>query len=225
MWVTSRARNCGPCSPRADAFNGFANRFLWLASKRARLLPEGGRLDRVNLAPMLDRLKSSLANVRGELRRDAPAVILWEEFYARTAAAKVPGILGAVTNRGEAQVLRLSALYALMDGSSVIGAAHLSAALALWDYCERSARWIFGQATGNPDAEAIFIALQSRGVVGLSQTQISAVVFQRNRRAEQIAAALDVLHGAGMAHRREFRETGGAPATLWYAGDGTKQTN
>ena len=145
---------------RSDAFNGFANRFLWVASKRAHLLPEGGRLEGLDLARVLDRLKSSLAKVRGELRRDAAAIQLWAKFYSRTANAEVPGILGAVTNRGEAQVLRLSALYALLNGCNVVGVDHLSAAFALWDYCEASARWIFGQATGNADADAIFAALQ-----------------------------------------------------------------
>jgi hypothetical protein len=210
---------------RSDAFNGFANRFLWLASRRARLLPEGGRLDRVNLAPMIDRLKTSLAKVRDELRRDAPAGELWREFYERTAKVDVPGILGAVTNRGEAQVLRLSALYALMDGASQIGTPHLSAALALWDYCERSASWIFGHATGNADADAIHAALQGKGEVGMSQTEISREVFQGNRKAGPIAAAMNVLKGAGLIYPREFRETGGAPAHRWYASHETKQTN
>ncbi len=173
---------------------------------------------------MLDRLKSSLANVRGELRRDAPAMTLWKEFYARTAAARVPGILGAVTNRGEAQVLRLSALYAMLDGANIIGEGHLAAALALWEYCERSVLWIFGNATGNTDADAIFAALQRRGKAGMSQTEISTEVFQRNRKAEQIAAALDVLNGACVVYRRELRETGGAPAHRWFAGDGTNLT-
>jgi hypothetical protein len=44
--------------------------------------------------------------------------------------------------------MRLSALYALLDKSAVVKADHLKAALALWEYCEASARFIFGEALG-----------------------------------------------------------------------------
>ena len=41
---------------RTDAANGFANRFLWLAVRRSKLLPFGGNLGAVDFAPMLRRL-------------------------------------------------------------------------------------------------------------------------------------------------------------------------
>ncbi len=41
---------------RTDAANGFANRFLWLAVRRSKLLPFGGDLESVDFAPMLRRL-------------------------------------------------------------------------------------------------------------------------------------------------------------------------
>ena len=46
------------------------------------------------------------------------------------------GMLGAVTSRAEAQVVRLSCLYALLDSSKVIRRQHMTAALAVWRYCE-----------------------------------------------------------------------------------------
>ena len=46
------------------------------------------------------------------------------------------GLYGAVTSRAEAQVVRLSLIYALLDCSPVIRQEHLLAALALWEYCE-----------------------------------------------------------------------------------------
>ena len=49
------------------------------------------------------------------------------------------GLAGAVTARPEAQALRLSVVYAALDGSSTIKVPHLEAALAVWNYCEASA--------------------------------------------------------------------------------------
>ena len=46
-------------------------------------------------------------------------------------------------------------LYALLDGSAVIRLEHLQAALAIWRYCEESARLIFGDKLGDPDADVI----------------------------------------------------------------------
>ena len=43
---------------------------------------------------------------------------------------------GAVTGRAEAQVMRISAIYALLDKSRLIRREHLEAAIALWEYCE-----------------------------------------------------------------------------------------
>ncbi len=161
-----------------------------------------------------------MARACGELRRTPEAEALWGEFYRRTAGIDVPGLLGAVTSRGEAQVLRLSGLYAMLAGADQVGVEHLRAGLALWDYCERGARWIFGAATGNADADTILAALTTAGSAGLTATEINAGVFQRNVTAERIATALDVLTRAGLAHRREIKPAKGAPAHRWYAGAG-----
>jgi hypothetical protein len=44
--------------------------------------------------------------------------------------------------------MRLAALYAVIDESHEIEREHLLAGLALWDYSEQSARYIFGDNTG-----------------------------------------------------------------------------
>ena len=79
---------------------------------------------------------------------------LWVERYPSLSEG-APGLLGAVTSRSEAQVLRLACVYALMDSSVAIELEHLKAALAVWDYAEASARYIFGDATGDPVADSI----------------------------------------------------------------------
>ncbi len=64
------------------------------------------------------------------MRRDEAAEALWAKAYERLGADP-GGLLGGATNRGEAQVVRLSLLFAVLDCSSVIREAHLRAALAV----------------------------------------------------------------------------------------------
>jgi hypothetical protein len=52
-------------------------------------------------------------------------------------------------------VLRISALYAAPDCSSIIQLPHLQAALALWDYCSDSAASLFGACVGDSVADRI----------------------------------------------------------------------
>jgi hypothetical protein len=66
-------------------------------------------------------------------------------------------------------VLRLSSLYAAFDCSTTVRVDHLRAALALWDYCFASARYILGDATGNPIADRIREALRDAGEEGLTR--------------------------------------------------------
>jgi hypothetical protein len=76
---------------------------------------------------------------------------------------------GAATSRGEAQVLRLSAIYAALDCSPLVEACHLHAALAVWDYCLASARLFFDDSPIDPTVQRIGKALDAApGVDGPS---------------------------------------------------------
>jgi hypothetical protein len=195
--------------------NGFANRFLWVCTQRARVLPESG--GEVNYGPLVERLHSALERGRsmGRLQRDDMARQLWAEVYPELSEGK-PGLFGAVTARAEAQVLRLSLLYAVLDGADAIGPAHLKAALAVWEYCEESARFIFGDATGDPVGDQILRALRLSGE--LTRTAIYSGLFGRNTSAARIEHALGTLQAAGLAHceMRPPSDAGGRPAEVWY---------
>jgi hypothetical protein len=138
-----------------DMANGFANRFLWAVVRRSKALPEGGHLDGDAIQAFARRLRGVLDAARQveRVERDEPARALWAERYFDLSAEQ-PGLLGAITSRAEAQVTRLSLLYALLAGRSVITVHDLKAAFALWEYCERSARYIFGMAVAeSPDEQ------------------------------------------------------------------------
>lgn len=203
---------------QTEAANGFANRFCWLAVKRSKCLPEGGRMELVDFEDVCAQLQLAIEFARnvGELKRDEETREIWREVYPELSEGRA-GMLGAVTGRAEAQVLRLSALYALLDRSKMIQAAHHHAAMALWNYCEQSARWIFGTFTGDKHADKILSALQSAGSAGLTRTEISEQVFNRNLASEKLSAALHLLNSAEHATSKA-EGTAGAPSERWIAG-------
>jgi Protein of unknown function (DUF3987) len=182
-----------------EASNGFANRFLWVCVRRSKVLPEGGRLNEVDFGEIARRLREAQNFAVGvrEMKRDAEARALWYQVYEKLSEGK-PGLLGAVISRAEAQVMRLACLYALLDCSAIISRKHLEAALALWQYCENSARFIFGDALGDPVADEILKVLREVEDEGLTRTQIRDL-FGRNRSTSEIIRALQKLIEAGFA--------------------------
>jgi hypothetical protein len=198
---------------RTECGNGFANRFLFLCVRRARTLPDGGNLADDALQELSDRLTETIKYAReiDEVKRDVRARAIWHAVYPELSEG-LPGLLGAVTSRAEAQVTRLSMLYALLDQSNVIHPAHLKAALAIWEYAESSARYVFGSAVGDPVADQILRSLRA-SADGLSRTEISSL-FKRNQDAQTISRALDVLRSENLA-RSEQRPTDKRPVEVW----------
>jgi hypothetical protein len=205
------------CLTLTESANGFANRILWARSVRSKCLPEGGSLSDRELDALAVSLRPAVefGRVARLLRRDDAARKLWAKVYPELSDGQ-PGLLGAVTSRAEAQVLRLSMLYALLDCSDEIRVPHLEAARAVWDYCEKSARWIFGDALGDPVADTILSGLRGSRDKGLTRSQISGL-FERHRAAAEIEAALCLLQEKGLAHS-ESSETAGRSAEVWFIG-------
>jgi hypothetical protein len=207
---------------QTESANGFANRFCWLAVKRSRCLPDGGAIQTVTFDDVISDLKSAVDFAKDflEIFRDPEAKKLWREAYPGLSEAQ-PGISGAVTGRAEAQVMRLSAIYALLDKSRLIRPEHHLAAMALWKYCEESARWIFGTSTGNRNADKILVALR-HAPTGMTKTEISVEVFNRHASSADIDEALRLLHGFNMAGYRAERSDG-APIQRWFFADGNRE--
>jgi hypothetical protein len=200
---------------QTETANGFGNRHLWLCTERSKVLPEGGCVDQGAWQALPGELAEALAFARGvgEMRRDEEARVLWREVYGELSEGR-PGLAGALLARGEAHVMRLALLYALLDRSDVIGAAHLMAALALWDYAERSVRYVFGDGLGDPVADDLLRLLRSCPG-GLTRNDLRDY-FGRHQPSERIGQALGLLLRHRLA-RFEQQETGGRPAERWFA--------
>ncbi len=204
--------------------NGFANRFLWACVRRSKCLPDGGNFQIEKHPALLRRLTDCVqfAHGAGDIVRDPTAVEMWRAVYEALSDGR-PGLLGAITSRAPAQVVRLSLIFALLDCSVVIRETHLLAALAVWEYCEASARFIFGDSLGYPDADRILKELRANPQ-GLTRTEIRDL-FGRNRSEVEIEAALRCLSERSLAIPG-VKETGGRSAEVWKpASSTTKATD
>jgi hypothetical protein len=195
--------------------NGLLNRFLLIACRRVRLLPDGGHPDPLHDTDLRRELAIALAAARdsGQLRFSEPARALWHDAYRQLAQPR-PGVAGQLTARAEAHTIRLALIYALLDHAPAIEPHHLNAALALQNYTARSAAWALEPDTGDPIAEQLHAALR-RSPDGLTRTQLRDLL-NRNIPARRLDQALANLAAAGKADHQRIL-TAGRPAELWTA--------
>jgi hypothetical protein len=210
-----------------EASNGLLNRFLFVWSVRSKSLPHPEALDDVRLDDLATRVRVTLDMARrvARMQRDGECRDLWGAIYGSR-----PGdgglsdhgddeddeddgnLADLVCNRREAHVIRLSLIYALLDGSSVITADHLRSAVELWWFCEQSARRVFGGVSTNGIAERMYGFLQAHG--RSTRTEVSRSVAH-NIEKSLIDGALASL----MKSRRIVCETvvtGGRPADMYW---------
>lgn len=194
--------------------NGFANRFIWICSRRDKYLPDGDALPGEKLNSLATELHYSILAARTvlELKRDDKAAELWHATY-RELGTVPPGLYGAVIARGEAQVMRLACIYALLDGVNEVRLDHLKAALAVWKYSVDSARYIFGASAANSTEAEILDALQDGPK---SQTDLYCI-FDHDTPARELRRALADLQHQGLVEYEEVTAPSGKgrKAIIW----------
>ena len=193
---------------KTDLFNGFGNRFLWGCVERAQLLPLGGDVPTEELKKLTERMKSAVefSKRMSEVEFSSKATELWARGYQQLSA-DVPGALGAVTSRAEAQVRRLAIIYALMHESKRVLLQHLRAALEIWRFCRDSAEFIFVDSAGPSMEEKLMEIIPTTGL-GIARTGISRVFS--NHQSKEIATALKNMETLGLA-KPTIVVTGGRP--------------
>jgi hypothetical protein len=196
----------------ADAANGFGNRILFLAVRRPHVITDprppatlvAGRLEELEIVA-----RESQLTVDMVMSADAKAA--WRRFYREEAARLRLGLLGAVTGRTEAQVIRLAMLYAITDVSDVIEREHLEAAIAFATYARASARWVFGESTGDPTADEV-LGLLRRTPEHRAGWQVVREELGI-RRASDMTEAVAILEDGRLVRTvKERRVGGGRPA-------------
>ncbi len=194
-----------------DVHGGTMNRFLFVLSDRARLLPHGGDLDDLGLLPAKVADVVTFANGVERMRRTPEADRLWEAVYPELTTPRGSEIVAAVLSRGEAQALRLSMLFALAAGRAEITADDLAAALDLWRYCRASAEAIFA---GVHDSLFHKVAEAIQAQPGISRSLLHERLGWKLG-SSQLVEALGRVHAAGVA-RPEKAQTRGRPVERWY---------
>lgn len=106
------------------------------------------------------RINAALGRQSSKARKETSALpILAKE------RADLPG---SVLNRSEAYVRRIALIHSLFDGCESVELPHLKFALALWDFCEQSAQFIFAGMETDSTCQKILEALEESGGTGIS---------------------------------------------------------
>lgn len=206
------------CLEEVEAANGYANRFLFVCGNRSKLLPFGGDVPENEMHRLRERLRQCLEFARGVERMQftPDAARLWIVEYERLETSRF-GYLGKITQRASPYVLRLACIFALLDKEKFITVQHLEAALSVWQYCEDSARYIFGNNTGDKLANKILVLLREAKTNGLTKTEIHDLTG-RSYEADRINAALKTLFENRLARFENIKPADGKKTVeKWFA--------
>ena len=150
------------------------------------------------------------AQAGGQIYMSDRAKSLFTEIYPDLSNAR-PGLAGSITSRAEAQVIRLSMLYAIFDEQKIIDPKHLRAALAFWKYCEASAFFIFHDKAENKYERKILAALKARQ--SMTGTELRDL-FQRHVSKKVLEKTIQHLVAMGKV-TLEVHKTRGRPLTIY----------
>jgi hypothetical protein len=205
------------------AGDGLGNRVLWIASRRARLLPFGGDAHPSGMESLVRHLKDAVTFARDMscIGLSEPTRRLWERVYPALTRERL-GLYGKLTSRAEAQTRRLACHYALLDRTNLIRPEHLRAALALWDYSERTVAYVFGEAVGDKVADQLLGAIRAEPFPGPLTTDLYDVVGHHVK-AAMLHDKLAVLvhHGLVQSFKEAANGNGHKPSERWRPMTGT----
>lgn len=197
-----------------EAGNGFANRFIWFCVKRSKCLPFGGDLDASELEFLTTKLVGivNFAKEVSEVKWAEDTRIIWSKIYGDISEGE-EGLVGSLTSRAEAYITRIASIYALLDKTTIIRPEHLLAAVAFWEYAERSVRYVFQGKSGDSVADIILDSLRGN-TNGITRTEINKL-FGGNISSQRIKTSLEILEKQNLA-KKEFSKTNGRNVEHWY---------
>jgi hypothetical protein len=195
-----------------DVANGFANRFLYLLSRRTSLHPEPGRLSEPQVKAFGLRLHKAVAFAQqvGEVPRTPAFSQAWDDVY-RVIESQPDGgpMFGNLSARATAHLIRLALVYALLDRSAQLEERHLHSALAVWEYSEATLAHVWGVTLGDRRLDRLAAAVAEAGSAGLPRTEVSRL-FSNNLTKEDVAGLIARLVELGLATDQR-QPTRGAP--------------
>lgn len=185
----------------SEFFNGLANRFVWICCRMPKLVSRPKPISDFKMKSIVDDLNhvtQAVSRIK-EMSLTEESWEMWDSVYPELMTQGSSHILNAVTARAHVHVLKFSMQHALLDCSEWIEPIHIETAIKLWQYSNRSARFIF-QSKMNSDP------LQFKIMAALKLKEMSASEiykhFQNNISSEKIKAALKELLEIGKVDSR-----------------------
>ncbi|HLF44256.1 MAG TPA: DUF3987 domain-containing protein [Acidimicrobiia bacterium] len=169
---------------KIDIVNGLGNRFLFVMTSRRQEVPRGMPVPDEDMEPLIDKLQKvvELAQTEQLIDFDDDAKEYWDEAVYHVITGPTPGLVSKLLDRARAHIRRLALLFTILDDNAeATTIEHLEAALAVWEYCANSAKYLFDyeNSTGDPDLDLVVQALGSAGQ--LRRSQITSEVFKGNK--------------------------------------------
>lgn len=202
---------------RTEMANGFGNRFLWLTSRRSKLIPEPKAITPTRCRKFRERLGDALdvASQLREVERTPDAWDLWKNQYQFLERER-KGLAGDLLARASQHVIRLSLIYCLADGKTAIGKEHLSAALELWRYSERCIEYLFPNSTGDPIGDKVLNIVKDRP--GISRKDLIHAMGNHVA-GERLTIVIERLEHEGFIEMATHggKGSGSKPCETYYA--------
>jgi DNA replicative helicase MCM subunit Mcm2 (Cdc46/Mcm family) len=198
---------------KSDMNNGLANRFLWACVRRTKKLAFPLPMNDDKVKVLAEKLADAIKEAKGEgeitLSTDARAY--WDVKYHEVSQDE-QGILGAITSRSEAYVMRVSLLFCLLDCTPQIEQRHIEAACHLVEFCNKSAQFIFttpAECEAGTDADKLLNALAEKS---LNQTAISKL-FSGHKKRPELMTLLNELQS--MNKIKKLPQLAGSKTVMW----------
>ncbi len=212
--------------------SGIGDLFLWFSVERGPMLAQTSSPSDATMKPLYEALRNTVGFVHGtpgeqltfpnssspyiEVTLSPEAAQCWEKVYPILSTSR-PGQIGALLCRAEAYVLRIAALYALLDMRTCVDVPHLEAALALWNYAEESVERLFGNNLSVAECEhRILRAIEKAG--RMTDHEVSAL-FEPDVPRDTLKVAKSNLDRNDLIHCEEV-ETDEGPRIDWLFGPG-----
>jgi len=176
--------------------NGFANRILWFCIRKPKIVAVPERIPQKQMTSYAADFAQAIqfAQKTNNLELSAESLMLWETMALPLATQDTE-----MSERARGQVLRLACIFALLDCTDIVSPAHLAAALHIWDYCTASVAYIF-ERSENEEESKLLAAIRKHGG-GMTTTEISVSVYQKNMKSADLNALLKSLESKGKITR------------------------
>ena len=207
---------------QSDLAGGSYNRFLTIFVERSKRLPEGDGAPE----PLVDKLAYDLhqrlvaARAPRLLVRAEGARARWIEIYDELSELEEDERLDAWTTRAKPYVMRLAALYAVLDARTHIEVHDLEAAMALVQYALASVRFVVDGVSAAADADRVSSWIAEAGSDGLARSHITKRISSKRTAAELEEVLADVLSRPGYASFTPRTNGPGRPSLRYVYADG-----